>query len=327
MNKIIKILALISLIIVVNTVILINTVKAVETKENTIYSKEIFERVIKYKGMLVKTANAVYESNGVEYPAYCLNVELKGVGNEIPTYQVTNLGKIDDVKLWRIMINGYPYKSLEELGVESIGEAYTATKQAIYCYTAGNDPMEYTGINESGERVANAIRKIVADAGNTQEEIGEKLIKIEALDEQWKKEGDYIVKQYKITTNINISGYEIKLEGIRTDTKITDTENNLTDKFNSNEVFKISIPTENLEESGEFKIQVITQMETKPIFFGQAPSSDLQNYALTAYSYEDVDEVFIEKYNYEKPKPPEEPPKEKPPAPILEIPKLPVTGK
>ena len=68
-------------------------------------------------------------------------------------------------------------------------------------------------------------------------------------------------------------------------------------------------------------------METKPIFFGQAPSSDLQNYALTAYSYEDVDEVFIEKYNYEKPKPPEEPPKEEPPAPILEIPKLPVTGK
>ena len=39
-------------------------------------------------------------------------------------------------------------------------------------------------------------------------------------------------------------------------------------------------------------------METKPIFFGKAPSADLQDYALTAFSYEDVETELIQ--NYEK---------------------------
>ena len=37
-------------------------------------------------------------------------------------------------------------------------------------------------------------------------------------------------------------------------------------------------------------------METKPIFFGKAPSGDLQDYALTAFSYENVDTEIIQKY-------------------------------
>ena len=37
-------------------------------------------------------------------------------------------------------------------------------------------------------------------------------------------------------------------------------------------------------------------METKPIFFGKAPSGELQDYALTAFSYENVDTELIQKY-------------------------------
>ena len=39
-------------------------------------------------------------------------------------------------------------------------------------------------------------------------------------------------------------------------------------------------------------------METKPIFVGKAPQDNLQDYALTAFSYEDVDSELIQ--NYEK---------------------------
>ena len=37
-------------------------------------------------------------------------------------------------------------------------------------------------------------------------------------------------------------------------------------------------------------------METKPIFYGKAPSSNLQDYALTAYSYETVNTELVQNY-------------------------------
>ena len=39
----------------------------------------------------------------------------------------------------------------------------------------------------------------------------------------------------------------------------------------------------------KFKVNIQTQMETKPIYYGKAPSADLQDYALTAYSFEEKD--------------------------------------
>ena len=46
----------------------------------------------------------------------------------------------------------------------------------------------------------------------------------------------------------------------------------------------------------QFKIKIKTQMETKPIFFGKAPNDELQDYALTAFSYEEKDTEFVQKY-------------------------------
>lgn len=76
-------------------------------------------------------------------------------------------------------------------------------------------------------------------------------------------------------------------------------------------------------------------METKPIFYGKSPIAEYQDYALTAYSYEDTDIETIEEYNYEPiVEVPEsvteivpEPEHEQQPEPVKEeIKKLPVTG-
>ena len=55
--------------------------------------------------------------------------------------------------------------------------------------------------------------------------------------------------------------------------------------------FKILIPITSLKELGNFKVKINTQMETKPVFYGKAPSVDLQDYALTAYECEDIKTV------------------------------------
>ena len=291
MNKVLKILLIILLVIVANIGILVNTVQAVENGEQiTIYSKGYFNRVIRNNGIVIKTAHAVYQENGKEYPVYCLNRELHGVGEYIATYDVKDQGKIEDLGLWRVVINGYPYKSIEQLGVTNEEEAYIATKQSIYCYIYNTGTELYSAINEQGERVINAMNNILENAKNSNESFENPNIEIEQS-EKWNVdeiENKYVSKQYKIKCNKNISKITLNLESQPKGTKIT----NLDEEGK----FKILIPIESLKESGKFKIKIQTELETKPIFLGEAPSNDLQNYLLTAYSYEDMDKEFEQEY-------------------------------
>ena len=76
-------------------------------------------------------------------------------------------------------------------------------------------------------------------------------------------------------------------------------------------------------------------METKPIYYGKAPSENLQDYALTGFSFENIKTEIEEEYiKIEPEKPKEEPKTENPPEeekkepekPVVEVKKLPVTG-
>ena len=291
MKKVLKILLIVLLVIVANIGILVNTVQAVENGEQiTIYSKGYFNRVIRNNGIVIKTAHAVYQENGKEYPVYCLNRELHGVGEYIATYDVKDQGKIEDLGLWRVVINGYPYKSIEQLGVTNEEEAYIATKQSIYCYIYNTGTEFYSAINEQGERVINAMNNILENAKNSNESFDNPNIEIEQS-EKWNVdeiENKYVSKEYKIKSNKNISKITLNLESQPKGTKITN--------LDEDGKFKILIPIENLKESGKFKIKIQTELETKPIFLGEAPSNDLQNYLLTAYSYEDMDKEFEQEY-------------------------------
>lgn len=291
MKKVLKILLIVLLVIVANIGILVNTVQAVENGEQiTIYSKGYFNRVIRNNGIVIKTAHAVYQENGKEYPVYCLNRELHGVGEYIATYDVKDQGKIEDLGLWRVVINGYPYKSIEQLGVTNEEEAYIATKQAIYCYIYNTGTELYSAINEQGERVINAMNNILENARNSNESFDNPNIEIEQS-EKWNVdeiENKYVSKEYKIKSNKNISKITLNLESQPKGTKITN--------LDEDGKFKILIPIENLKESGKFKIKIQTELETKPIFLGEAPSNDLQNYLLTTYSYEDMDKEFEQEY-------------------------------
>lgn len=291
MKKVLKISLIVLLVIVANIGILVNTVQAVENGEQiTIYSKGYFNRVIRNNGIVIKTAHAVYQENGKEYPVYCLNRELHGVGEYIATYDVKDQGKIEDLGLWRVVINGYPYKSIEQLGVTNEEEAYIATKQSIYCYIYNTGTELYSAINEQGERVINAMNNILENARNSNESFDNPNIEIEQS-EKWNVdeiENKYVSKEYKIKSNKNISKITLNLESQPKGTKITN--------LDEDGKFKILIPIENLKESGKFKIKIQTELETKPIFLGEAPSNDLQNYLLTTYSYEDMDKEFEQEY-------------------------------
>ena len=116
-----------------------------------------------------------------------------GVSDSL-AYSVSIQDSIHDVGLWRYIVNGYPYKTYQELGCANKEEAFTATKQAIYCYIHGNDVNSYTPIGEAGNRTVAAIKKIVNAAKNSNENQASNSIVVKRLKDNF--EQDAIQKEY-----------------------------------------------------------------------------------------------------------------------------------
>lgn len=197
--------------------------------------------------------------------------------------------------MWRIIINGYPYKTIQELGCNNKEEAFSATKQAIYCYIHGNNPNDYSGIGEAGSRTVRAIKQILANSERcTETKISNNvnIIKEQEKFDVDNKEKTYVSKTYSIKAGTTISNYKVQLTKIQEELpegiKITDINNNEKTEFAQNEKFKILIPIRNLTKENKFNIEIQTKINSKPILYGKAPNASYQDYALTAATYEDA---------------------------------------
>ena len=264
-----------------------------------IYSTGDCGSLLKYKGTIVKVSYVEYKDEGVSYPAYCLDKTKPGA--ETNPYTVTVQDRINDVELWKVLINGYPYKTIEQLGVSNKEEAFTATKQAIYCCIHGNNPQDYEPIGEAGIRTLNALNNILDNAKNSIQTQISNTITIDRLSEKWdqdKMEKDYISKTYSVSAQGEIESYKIEIEneldieGI----KITDENNKEKQEFAEGENFKVLIPIKNITRDAKIKIQVESTIETKPVLYGKSPDSSYQDYALTTATYENGTGYINEQY-------------------------------
>ncbi len=303
LKKSIIAITLIIALLILNTGLMINCVKAANVQEISqvdLHSTGYCGQLLKYKGVIVTTYYVEYTLNGVSYPAYCIDKTLQGVEDGF-SYAVTPNGVINDIGLWRTIINGYPYKSIEELGVANEKEAFFATKQAIYCYLYENTPQDYEAIGEAGQRTLNALYKIVTDAQNSTETQATTRVSVNTQDKTWEQDKtnkSYVSKTYSFTSNASHTDYNIQLNGdVPEGTIITNTQGIETNKFSGTDKFKIMIPIQNLKQDGTFKIDVTTQVKTKPVIYGASPNAGWQNYALTAYMYEDANTSYTDTYN------------------------------
>ena len=290
-NIITKAMAVVSMLIL-SALGFINSVYATNINTANIYAVRDCGNLLTYKGTPVKVTYVEYINEGNHYPAYCM--DKTKVGAETNSYNVSIEGAVNDVGLWRRIINGYPYKSIQELGVANAQEAFTATKQAIYCYIHGNNPSDYGAIGEAGQRTLNAMHTIINNAQNSKESKISSTIKINKNSDSWKQdenEKNYVSKVYSVSAGANIQNYKIILSrknnqdigGI----KLTDIDNKTKTEFSPNEKFKILVPIKEMKEKGNFELKVEAKISTKPVLYGIAPNSSYQDYALTGATYED----------------------------------------
>ena len=291
-KNILKKLLVLFLILGLNAISFINSVNASDINSAYIHSIGDCGELLTYKGIVVKANYVEYIKDGAHYPAYCM--DKTKVGADTNGYTVSVQDSIKDVGLWRMIINGYPYKSIQELGVANKAEAFTATKQAIYCYIHGNKLSDYAAIGVAGQRTLNAMSKIISSAQNSTENKISSTIKINKNFAEWKQdsiEKNYLSKTYEVTAGANIKNYKITLTkengGDLGGIKLTDEKNKEKTEFSPNEKFKILIPLKNMKEAGKIALKVEAKIETKPILYGTAPNAGLQDYALTYATYED----------------------------------------
>lgn len=267
-----------------------NTFASYQVEKANLMSKGECGQLLKKDGTIIRVTYVVYQKDGKEYPAYCLDKAKPGVG-EVGNYTVDLDGTITSAKVWRAIVNGYPYKTLKELGCSTVQEAFTATKMAVYSMLYDYSIDQFSAIGETGERTLKALEQIVniARQSSNVKPSSDLIIKEELS--QWKLDENnqkYIYKIYGVTSNAPFEKYEVNTKQEQIDGLIiSDINNNPRNEFNQKEKFKISLPISQLSDGGKISINVTSQITTKPVFIGKAPNASWQDYAITGMMLEE----------------------------------------
>ena len=285
-----KLISIISIIVILIGLVPISSKAVVPIDTAYIYANKKTNGLLMWKGLRIHTHLAVYKKDGKEYPAYCMDRELPGV--EIGRTQTVDVKQlVNNVMVWRAIINGYPYKSISELGCNTEEEAYLATKQAVYCMLTNRDVNEYSAIGEAGERTLNALKTIVNNARNSNQTKVSSELTVNEQEKLWKidnLDSSYISKTFLVTANTSMSKYTVNVKNLKIEGyKLVDQNNKEKTEFSNSEKFKILIPIQEVKQDGNFSIEVSAQVATKPVFYGESRDSGLQSYALTGYTYEE----------------------------------------
>ena len=257
------------------------------------------------------TYNTTYynDSNGKKYVAYCLSPGAPGVGyvsGEKDTYNVNIKDLVKDDRVWRIIKNGYPYKSVQELGVETVDDAYFATMQAVNCvlrgyslekakelYSPGQFAINgenYNDVKRRGEKTLNAMYSLINIGLNGKETRNDLLaIKITNVSGLSKENENYYSLTYKVISSSAIKGYNVdKMEKLPNGAYVADSNGNKKSSFSSGENFKIFIPVKELGKDIKGSVSIKASQKNYPIYYGNSQLEGFQDYALCNEEYADV---------------------------------------
>ena len=250
-----------------------------------------------YNGIKIGTQFVVYEKDGKEYPAYCVNREKDGVTEDY-SYDVIAENIYSNNLVWNAVINGYPFKTPQELGCNTEIEAFTATKLAIYDMLYDYDMSKFNICANNGQIVLNAMRQIREKARNSNESKKIATIKIIAETENWQIDNldkNSISKTYRVDASAANEEYTISIANNNI-AKVVDESNVEKTTFKSKEKFKIMLPIKQLEETGEIIINAKSNVKTYPILYGKSTVENKQNYVLTVGEFETSTTTLKERY-------------------------------
>lgn len=264
------------------------SVETALNKVNLYVKEESKGQLLTWKGVIDARNFApdviVYKAeDGKEYPAFCANPNKGGVENFAAKNYDVDVDRLDkDPHVWGAITNGYPYKTLAELGVKNEYEAYYITKMAVWAIVHDN----YSNLNDwkangsPNNHVEKAMKALVAK-GRANTAVYPTWLAVNpksttvSVDE---KDSNYISQTYTLKSNVDIKSYRVVIDGnVPAGAKVTDVSNKEKTEFSGSELtFKVLIPKDS--PKGEFRVLVKSKLENKSVLFGVAHDEKKQNY-------------------------------------------------
>lgn len=248
-----------------------------------VYSYSDSNRYIKYQERPQRIHEYYYiNSSSKQLPAYCMNLGLNGAETVEGGYDVDVSKYLDDTIVNNIIINGYPYKTVEELGLANESEARYATQFALWIKLNNLDINQITPMESEYIRVVNAIKNIYYNGINSQmiytsgvkvEEVKNET-PVDSLDES------YYSKLYKLEYGENILDINLEINGIK-DYIITDEKNNKIDKIVGNKAIKILFPRNSNEGDLNFTLNITSKYKESAVLFAKSSVNGMQDLSLT----------------------------------------------
>ena len=187
--------------------------------------------------------------------------------------------------VWRVLLNGFPYKTPAEMGVPDERSAFAVTKQAVYAVLDGRDTSRYSGVDEIGNQMADAVRRLVDIGRNGTQTYQDPVINVSSISPAGVDSihSNYISQTFNVSSEVNMKDINVILDTFSapTGTKVTDINNNERTNFDKGENFKVLVPRENIKDFITVQFTLSGQCETYPILFGKAPNDNVQDYVLT----------------------------------------------
>lgn len=272
---------LLAMLIAIPTISL-STVRAAEegsdiTKITVVKGKDINDML--YGGKKVLHSSAWwYDADGNKNPAFCVDPNKAGPGEYFAgKYDLNVAGAETNEKVAAIINNSIPYKTYQELGVNSEEEAYAATKAAIWCVIGVSN---YTNKDAwdcpSNPNVKKLFDKLVDLALNNPEPVKAAVYGTIKVDEEPVEEENYFVQRFQVQKTSNsgkkITKYKVELTGdYPVGTIITGEDGIEKTQFKGDETFAIRIPKTSVPVGGsvEANVKISANLYSNVILIGK----------------------------------------------------------
>lgn len=272
-------------------------------------------------------------------PAYCVNPTLKGVTEVVgsnSSIKYNAAEKSTDPKVVGIVANGYPHRSLKELGLSSTYQGYYATKAALWCYLIPQWDINKAVINSDlSEQELEDAKKVLAATKDIYSR-GTQWTSIPQASITTQTDNEYAYpvtvdgKDYKqqiITVHSDswVCDYTINVDfsdksSVPSGTKIVDSNNKeisaITTSATGNGYegsFKILYPADSVEnQTGNIQLSLKANVYKYAVFYAVCAEKDrygnIQNYLADTDPTTQMNLSAISKYKAESPSEPDDTP-------------------
>lgn len=213
--------------------------------------RENYEMNWAYSPQYGKNVRTELLKNASGQIAYCLVYGLKSPnGTDLP-----EVGRTDDV-VYRVLLNGYPQKTPEQLGVSTWQQAHYATQLSIWHALGQINTGELQFKDAAVEQATKAITYAADHTGDTQDVY----MNVQPTDKQEATlHGEYFeTTTYAVETNAKKGEYKIQLQESPAGTRVVTEQGEAKETFQLGEKFRVQVPKSS--KSAELSLRVTANL-------------------------------------------------------------------